>query len=158
MNRRMFVSALVIVPLVGALAACGDPDQVPAEADPTTPPTSPGTTPATTPDTTPGTAAPSGIEHPTGADDVVLKLAYEGGFVPFGTIFVNTPTALVSGDGRVFTPAAVPAIYPGPLLPSLRVRHITEADMQSLLKVVDDAGLLAPAPDYTGGLNVARRV
>ena len=105
--------------------------------------------------TTPGTTPTSGIAHPTGADDVVLKISYEGGFVPVGYAFLNTPTLLVSGDGRVFTQGAVPAIYPGPLLPTVLVRTITEDGMQALLGIVKSAGLLAAPPDYAGGEGVA---
>lgn len=151
MNRRTFLSAVVIAPVIAAIAACGDPDQVPAEADPTTP----GTTPGTTVGTAPTTAPTSAIAHPTSADEVVLKLSYEGGFVPAGFAFVNTPALLVSGDGRVFTGAPVPAIFPGPLLPAINVRRISEDGLQTLLGVVESAGLLAAPPDYAGGDNVA---
>jgi len=139
---------MMATPLLAALASCGDPDQAPAEADPTTP----GTTPPTPPTTGGGTTT---ITHPTGAEDIILEVSYEGGFVPAGFFFVNTPTLLVSGDGRVFTQGAVPAIFPGPLLPTLLVRTITEDGLQSLLGVVQDAGLLADIPDYAGGDNVA---
>ncbi len=82
-------------------------------------------------------------------------MSYEGGFVPSGFAFVNTPSLLVSGDGLVYTPAIVPAIFPGPLVPPMIVRTITEPGVQSLLGIVQSAGLLAPPPDYTGGENVA---
>jgi hypothetical protein len=85
----------------------------------------------------------------------VLKLSYEGGLVPVGVAFVNTPSLLVSGDGRAFTQGAVPAIFPGPLLPTVLVRTISEDGIQALLGILNDAGLLAEAPDYTGGNNVA---
>jgi hypothetical protein len=147
MNRRSFLSAVAVAPVLAALAACGDPNQVSVSTEPTTPPTVPGTTPVTT-----GGGA---IAHPTGADDVVLKLSYEGGFVPAGFAFVNTPALLISGDGRVFTQAAVPMIYPGPLLPSLNLRRISDEGMQTMLGMVQSAGLLATAPDYSGGDNVA---
>jgi hypothetical protein len=147
MNRRSFLFAVGATPVLAALAACGDPDQVSVATDPTTPGTAPGTTPVTTP--------AAGIAHSTAADDVVLKLSYEGGFIPAGFAFVNTPSLLVSGDGLVFTEGAVPAIFPGPLLPTVLVRTITEDGMQALLRIVNDAGLLAEPPDYTGGDNVA---
>ncbi len=131
-------------PLLAALAACGDPDQEAATTNPTTPSTTPGTTPTGV-----------GITHPTGADDVVLKVTYEGGFVPAGFFFVNTPALLVSGDGRVFTQGAVPAIFPGPLLPTVLVRTISEDGLQALLALVQKAGLFAKIPDYSGGDNVA---
>ena len=150
---------MAIAPVLAALAACGDPN-VASGTDPgSVPPGSvpPGTTPDTTPDTTTGTAPPTApaIPHPIGADDVVLKLSYEGGFVPVGYAFVNTPSLLVSGDGRVFTPGAVPAIYPGPLLPTIFVRRISEEGMQSLLGIVRAAGLIAPPPEYPDRHNVA---
>ena len=85
----------------------------------------------------------------------MLEVSYEGGFVPAGFSFVNTPSLLVSGDGRVFTQGAVPAIFPGPLLPTVLVRTITEDGLQSLLGLVQDAGLLGDIPDYAGGDNVA---
>jgi hypothetical protein len=149
MNRRSFLSAVVAAPVLAALAACGDPDEVSVSTDPTTP----GTTPTNT--EVPATVVPIGINHPTGADDIVLKLSYEGGFVPAGHAFVNTPSLLISGDGRVFTQGAVPAIFPGPLLPTVLVRTITQGAIQSVLRIVDGAGLLADPPDYTGGGNVA---
>ena len=140
MNRRAFLSAVMATPLLAALAACGDPDQEAATTNPTTP----GTTPANV-----------GITHPTGAQDVVLKVTYEGGFVPAGFLFVDTPALLVSGDGRVFTQGAVPAIFPGPLLPTVLVRTISEEGLQALLAIVEKAGLFAESPDYSGGDNVA---
>lgn len=143
---------MIATPVLAALAACGDPDQVPAEADPTTPPTTPVTTPGTD---VPVTVVPIGINHPTGEDDVVVKLSFEGGFVPAGYAFVNTPSLLISGDGRIFTQGAVPAIFPGPLLPTVMVRTITEGGIQSVLSLVDGAGLLAEPPDYSGGDNIA---
>lgn len=141
MNRRSFLSAVAIAPVLAALAACGDPDLAS------------GTDPA--PDTTPGSPPTTTIAHPTGADEVVLKLSYEGGFVPAGYAFVNTPTLLVSGDGRVFTPALVPAIFPGPLLPALFVRRISQDGMQALLGIVRAAGLMAPPPEYADLHNVS---
>ena len=151
---------MAVAPVLAALAACGDPN-VTSGTDPTTPATTTPatTTPATTtPDTTPGTITTSTapvIAHPVGPDDVVLKLSYEGGFVAAGYAFVNTPALLVSGDGRAFTQGAVPAIFPGPLLPTILVRRITEAGMQSLLGILQAAGLIAPPPQYPDRHNVA---
>jgi hypothetical protein len=106
------------------------------------------------PDTFPAPSS-TGIAHPTGAADVVLELSYEGGFVPVGTAFVNTPTLLLSGDGLVYTPGVIPAIFPGPLVSPMLVRTITEPGVQLLLGIAEEAGLLAPPPDYTGGEGVA---
>lgn len=142
MDRRLFLTSLAVVPLAAIVAACGDPNEQPVTTEPTTP----GTTPVT---------APTGIVHPTGADDVVLKVSYEGGLVPAGYFFASVPALLVSGDGRAFSSGPVPAIYPGPLLPNILVRSIGEDGVQSVLRIAADAGLLASPPDYSGGDNVA---
>jgi hypothetical protein len=85
-------------------------------------------------------------------------LAYVGGFVPAGYAFTEVPTVLISGDGHVYAPGVHTDIYPGPLLPAITVRTITEAGIQKVLQVADAAGLLQPPPDYTldpEDLNVA---
>jgi len=135
MNRRSFVSAFLAAPIIGALAACRDTNRQATETVPT--------------------AASVAIVHPTGADEVVVKLAYSGGLVPADFHFLNTPTVLVSGDRRVFTPAVAPAVYPGPLVPPVRVHQIDEEHLQSVLTVLRDADLLAAPVDYSGGNNIA---
>lgn len=154
MSRRRLLVGLVAAPLVAAfVTACGDDTVDPGSGD--TPETStPGTSAPGTPGT-PGTSAPGAIAHPTGADTAVVRIAWEGGFVPVETMFVNQPTLLVSGDGRAFTPGAVPAIYPGPLVMPMGVRTISETGIQTLLRLAQDQGLLAPPPDYAADMNVA---
>lgn len=140
MNRRSFLTVLVGAPSLAVVAAaCGD-DRV----DPAT----------STPGTTPGTG-PGAIAHPTGADEVVFRLGYEGGFVPVGHAFVNLPTLLVSGDGRVFRPGVTTLEFPGRLLPPLTVQSITEEGVQRLLRAADDNGMIATPPDYTAEVLVA---
>ena len=145
MNRRSFLAAAVVAPVLAAVAACGDDSKKATE--PTPLPNDEGSVP--------GSVVSVGIVHPTGAQDVVLKLSYEGGFVPAGTAFVNTPALLVSGDGRVYTPALTPAIFPGPLLPSILVKPITEAGIQRMLSIVQKAGLFVTSLDLSGGTGVA---
>ncbi len=140
MNRRTFLSGLVATPALAAiLAACGDDSK------------SSGS-PSTNSDGTPGV---TGIDHLTGADDVVLRLGYEGGFVPMGFAFSNVPSLLISGDGHVFAPGATTMEFPGALLPAITTRTITEAGIQRVLDLAGEAGLLAPPPDYTADLQVA---
>ena len=138
MNRRNFLAALVVSPAAAALlAACGD-----TSTGPTT--TGPGST----------VPASSGIQYPTGADDVVLRLAYEGGFMMQGAAFIFPPGLLVSGDGRLFVPGVQTEIYPGPLLSPVMVRTITPAGIEKLLQLADDAGLLTTPADYAAEINV----
>jgi len=152
-SRRTLLVAALATPLLGLLAACGDDTK---STDSTTGATT-GTTGSTgTPATTDPSLPPQAeIAHPGGADDVILRLGYVGGFVPVGYAFTNVPTLLVSGDGRLITQAPVAAIYPGPLLPALNVRTISEAGIQKLLQLADTAGLLKTPPDYSGEILVA---
>jgi hypothetical protein len=150
-NRRNFLTALAGTPAVVALvAACGDPG-VKRVTDP------PGTQPAgsTGPTASTGATPVSGIAHPTGPADVVLRLGYEGGFVSPSTTFVRIPTLLITGAGQVFQPGAQIEIFPGPLLPAITTRTITEAGIQQILGLAHQAGLLATPADYTADTNVA---
>ena len=72
-----------------------------------------------------------------------------GAFTTPEFAFQRTPTLLVAGDGRAFRPGAQIAIFPGPLLPAIEVLPIDEASIQAILAAADEAGLLAPPPDYT---------
>lgn len=141
MNRRRFLALTVPVALAAPLlAACGGDDVDPAgEPIDTTPG---GTTPG---DTTPGDTT---IPHPTGADEVVVRLGDDGGFVPMGYAFVNQPQVLITGDRQVIEPGAIPAIFPGPMIRPLFQRSITEEGLQTLLALADDNGLLAEPPEY----------
>ena len=146
--RRLYL----LVPAVAAglmLAACGEESPAAntgsppvSSAPPDTPPAStpPSSEPTTPPSTSPGA---DGYDHPTGADDVVIQISYEGGLVPAGVGFTQVPALLITGDGRVITEGPVPAIYPGQLLPNLVQRTITEAGIQTLLAKADELGLLA---------------
>jgi hypothetical protein len=140
--RRSLLATVVAVPALAALLiACGD--------DSTT--DDPGVAPPTSPPTAPPTTAPAGgYEHGTGADDVVVRIdAAVGAFTTPEVAFQQTPTLLVAGDGRAFRPGAQIAIFPGPLLPAIEVLPIDEASIQAILAAADEAGLLAPPPDYT---------
>ena len=132
------------------LAACGD--------DETSPVAQPGDsvpTPSTTapPDTT-DAPADDGLEHPTGADEVVVEIAYEGGFMPVEGVFTQLPVLLVAGDGSQYVQGPQIEIYPGPLLPNVQVSDIGEDGIQSLLDLAAEHGLLTER-DYESPDNVA---
>jgi hypothetical protein len=153
---HLAVAALVML----MLAACGDDSSngdAPTATHPveTVPPVETTTPETTTPDTdAPPTTAAPGIDHPTGADEVVVRIAYEGGFVPVDIAFLNLPALLVTGDGRAIVQGPVPEIYPGPLLPNMQSRTVTEAGIQDLLALADAHGLLADV-EYTNPTNIA---
>jgi hypothetical protein len=133
-----------------ALAGCGDDSTGASSSLP--PVTSTPSTSAPTTQPTPTTAP--GIDHPVGADEVVLRIGYEGGFVPVEYAFLNLPTLLVTGDGRLIVQGPVLAIYPGPLLPNVQVRTISEAGIQQLLELAAEHGLLTPR-EYANPTNIA---
>jgi hypothetical protein len=83
----------------------------------------------------------SGIVRPTGADQVVLRVALEGGFVTPETTFALMPSFSVMGDGTIIEPGAQDEIYPGQALPPLLARTISEDGIQAILGAAMDAGL-----------------
>ncbi len=88
------------------------------------------------------TPTPTGaISHPTDADQVLLKVSYEGGFVAPSTLATRLPTFALYGDGTILVPGAEDAIYPGPALPSIEARTVSEAGIQAILRAAIDAGL-----------------
>jgi len=120
-----------------AVAACGDDSAEPLDTPPsrTAPPAQ---------ETLP-TVPPAGgtCEWATGADDVIIDLRYEGGFVPATAVFANTPVAMVTGDGRLLTTGPTTMQFPGPLLPNLQQQSITPAGIEELLASAEELGLLA---------------
>lgn len=153
MRHPLRYSIALLLPLT-LLAACGDDS--PGASQESRPP-------ATSAADTPDTAAPDGettedgagtYRVPTGVDDVVISVFYEGGFVPVEMIFANTPLSLITGDGRALTTGPVPAIYPGPLLPNLQQRTISASAVQELLAKADELGLLAEV-DYARNDQIA---
>ena len=104
-----------------------------------------------------GAARPSraGSTIPTGADDVVVRIAYEGGFVPVEVAFLNLPTLLVTRRrSRLSCRVRLSRSIPARCCPTCRSRPVTEAGIQDLLALADDHGLLADV-EYTNPTNIA---
>jgi hypothetical protein len=91
----------------------------------------------------------AGIPHPQG-DELVLRVEHRGGFVPAEYHLVRVPSFTLLGDGRVILTGAVPAIFPGPLLPPLLERRLTEAGMQAVLRAALESGQLDADADWRG--------
>ena len=146
-GRRRLLGLALVTPLALALAACGDDSTDSSDTAGTTGSTLPPV--ATTVDPPASTVWSGGYTYPTGADDVVLEISYDGGFLPRELAFANLPTLLVTGDGRVLTQGPQIEIFPGPLLPNVLQRTITDAGIQELLALADEYGLFEEA-DYSG--------
>jgi hypothetical protein len=136
---RQLLPLLATGASVIGLAACGD-DSSTAD-QPTGPPSTVAPPDSVDPTTMPPTTAP-GFEHPTGADQVVVEIAYEGGLLHPDVAFGELPVLLVSGDARQFVLGPQIEIYPQPLLPNVLVGEIGEEGIQALLDLAAEHGLL----------------
>ena len=89
-----------------------------------------------------------GIDHPTGADQLVLRMDTAGGFVPPSNSMRQMPTWSLYGDGRLITQGPQIEIYPPPALPNVLVTPISEDGVQAILQAAKDANLMGPNTDY----------
>jgi hypothetical protein len=94
-----------------------------------------------------------GIAHPGGAE-LILSVANRGGFVPVEFVASALPSFTLLGDGRVITSGAVPLIFPGPALPPLQVRQLTEAGIQEVLRQVASTNLFRQNLELRGAEGV----
>jgi hypothetical protein len=93
-----------------------------------------------------GSGGGSGLEpivHPTGSDELILRVEYEGGFVPIEYTLRQLPSVSLYGDGRIITEGPQIEIYPSPAVPNLLVRTLNEDGIQAILRAARDAGLMA---------------
>lgn len=88
------------------------------------------------------------VVHP-GGTAVVIRIEHTGGLVPYETLFTNLPEFTVAGDGRVIVQGPVAEIYPGPALPNVLVRRLTEEGIQSLIQRVAETGLFEESQSLT---------
>jgi len=82
------------------------------------------------------------IPHPSGADDLVLRIDVGGGFVPIEYNLAAVPGMSIYGDGRMILQGPVMEIYPGPALPNFLVTRLSEDAVQAILAAARDAGLM----------------
>ena len=103
-----------------------------------------------------GGAGSGGIEHPTGASDLVLKVDMGGGFVMPQYALTRTPQFALYGDGLLVTTGPQIEIYPSPALPPLLASRLTGSGIQKVLEAARDAGLFQDATydDFCGVADV----
>ncbi|MEX2202529.1 MAG: hypothetical protein WD965_00405 [Actinomycetota bacterium] len=89
-----------------------------------------------------------GIDHPTSADQIVLRVATGGGFVPIEYNLRSIAGISIFGDGRMIVEGPMIEIYPSPALPNLQVTRLTEEAVQALLQEARAAGLLGQDASY----------
>jgi hypothetical protein len=111
-----------------------------------------------------GSTAPSGsggggdddvgaIEHPTGAEPV-LVVDSAGGFAMPQMLATRLPTFVLLGDGRVIMQGMQTLEFPGPALPALIERTLTEDGIQEVLNAVEETNLFTADLELRGAQNV----
>jgi len=83
--------------------------------------------------------AGNGIDHGTDSNDMLVRVAFEGGFVAREWTYRSLPSFSLYGDGRLVLPGAQIELYPGPALPAISTRTLTEAGVQATLAEVLDS-------------------
>lgn len=89
--------------------------------------------------------------HPTGADEVVLRISHEGGFVPVEFNLAALPAFTLYGDGTVLVPGPQLAIFPGPALPNIQRLHVDDARVAEIVAAAREAGVRGEDRHYGHG-------
>jgi hypothetical protein len=136
-SKRSLVAANALVLLAFAFAACGGSTSAtnPPTVGPSIPPTS---APSSTPSSSPS-AAPVAL---------ILRVTTEGGFISPAATIATEPAVSVYADGRVLTPGAIDAIYPGPFPLTYIERDLGPTAATAIIAAIEAAGLDKP---QTGG-------
>ena len=93
------------------------------------------------------------IEHPTGSEPI-LVVDSAGGFVPVEFMATRLPAFVLLGDGRVIMQGAQTLEFPGPALPALIERTLTEEGIQRVLQGVEETNLFTADLELNGAQSV----
>ena len=89
-----------------------------------------------------GAAGSTPSPKPVDPDKVIFRVSWEGGFVTPEMLLGRLPAIVVQADGRVITQGPVLAIYPGPFMPNLQERTLSEAGLERLIALAREKDLL----------------
>ena len=154
--RLMSIFGLLVI-LGMLMMACGSEEDIggrtgssggdsgPTPTTPVTPATPTGEIPDSTPDASPTTGE---IEHPTGEDEVIIRVAWEGGFMMPQMLVTRLPLFQLNGNGCYIVQGPQIEIYPQPALPNLLETCLTEDGVQQILQEAEAAGLLDGDAEY----------
>jgi hypothetical protein len=90
---------------------------------------------------------------PAGAAGLIFRATLQGGFIAPSALRTRLPIVSVYADGRILSEGVTPAIYPGPLVPSIVFRTVGAAGAARILKAAADAGLTGADGSYGPGPN-----
>ncbi|MBW3588418.1 MAG: hypothetical protein KY429_03270 [Actinobacteria bacterium] len=88
-----------------------------------------------------GTRSEGPIEHPSGGDELVVRVEMVGGFVPAEYHLQNMPLISIFGDGSVIVSGPQIEIFPPPALLNPLIGKVTESEIQGILAEAEEAGL-----------------
>ena len=91
-------------------------------------------------------------DGPTGSE-LVVRVESAGGFLPREAALASLPEVTILGDGRVITLGPQIAIYPGPALPNLQERRLTEAGVDEVVRLLEDSGYFERSFQFAGASN-----
>jgi hypothetical protein len=93
-------------------------------------------------------------QHPTAGDEAIFVIEFAGGFVPLQFAATQTPAFVLLGDGRVIVQGAQTLEFPGPALPPLLERTLTEEGIQAVLEAIGDTNLFTSDLQLRGAANM----
>ncbi len=89
------------------------------------------------------------IEHPRGAEDVVLRVEERGGYVPLvSQLRERLPLFTLYGDGRAIAQLEESPMEPPHAVPQLVERRVSRNGMEAILRAARHAGLQGPDRRY----------
>lgn len=137
--KRTVPGLFAVLLVLSACAATGGPPS--PSADPSASPDgSEPAGPSASPADSEGDGSGGDIEHPIGSEAViVVRLA--GGMIPAQMQVGEVPVFTLLGDGRVIVPGFQTLEFPGPILPALQERRLTEEGIQLVLSSLDETNL-----------------
>lgn len=86
---------------------------------------------------------------PEASSDAWLRAQTRQALPPVN-VFAVGPTAVITGDGTYVTAGPMVEIYPGPLLPALVGRSLSDAGRDTILAEAERLGLLGKKTDFLG--------
>ena len=87
------------------------------------------------------------IDHPEGSE-AVLAITWAGGMLHQSMTVTQVPPLVITGDGRVIMQGMQTLEFPGPALPALIERRLTEDGLQQVLRALEQTNL------FTGDLEL----
>ena len=135
--KRILPGLIAMLLVLSACAATGGASSRSPSADASSPPT----------------GGNDGIEHPAGSD-AILAITSAGGMLPVQFQVTQVPVFVMTGDGRVIVQGAQTLEFPGPALPALIERTMTEEGIQVVLEAVEETNLFTADIELRGAMNV----